>query len=91
MGKRCPTQNIKWTMEQWNNGNVFMIMIPWKSVLKYLNCLKLTKDEKKLNFEDFVEKNTGIQTYVYKIRWENDVPHKILNGQWNNGTMVMYL
>jgi hypothetical protein len=36
-------------------------MIPWKSVLKYLNCLKLTKDEKKLNFEDFVEKNTGIQ------------------------------
>jgi hypothetical protein len=36
-----------------------MIMIPWKSVLKYLNCLKLTKDKKKLNFEDFVEKNTG--------------------------------
>ena len=26
------------------------------------------KDGKKLNFEDFVEKNTGIQTYIYKIR-----------------------
>ena len=45
-----------------------MIMIPWKSVLKYLNCLKFTKDGKKLNFDDFVEKNTGIQTYIYKIR-----------------------
>ena len=45
-----------------------MIMIPWKSVLKYLNCLKFTKDKKNLNFEDFVEKNTGIQTYIYKIR-----------------------
>jgi len=44
-----------------------MIMIPWKSVLKYLNCLKFTKDENKLNFDDFVEKNTGIQTYIYKI------------------------
>jgi hypothetical protein len=43
-------------------------MISWKSVLKYLNCLKFTKDGKKLNFDDFVEKNTGIQTYVYKIR-----------------------
>jgi hypothetical protein len=39
-----------------------------KSVLKYLNCLKFTKDGKKLNFDDFVEKNTGIQTYIYKIR-----------------------
>ena len=45
-----------------------MIMIPWKSVLKYLNCLKFTKDGKNLNFDDFVEKNTGIQTYIYKIR-----------------------
>ena len=45
-----------------------MIMIPWKSVLKYLNCLKFTKDKKKLNFDDFVEKNSGIQTYIYKIR-----------------------
>jgi hypothetical protein len=45
-----------------------MIMVPWKSVLKYLNCLKFTKDENKLNFDDFVEKNTGIQTYIYKIR-----------------------
>jgi hypothetical protein len=45
-----------------------MIMISWKSVLKYLNCLKFTKDGKKLNFDDFVEKNTGIQTYIYKIR-----------------------
>jgi hypothetical protein len=45
-----------------------MIMIPWKSVLKYLNCLKFTKDGNKLNFDDFVEKNTGIQTYIYKIR-----------------------
>ena len=45
-----------------------MIMIPWKSVLKYLICLKFTKDGKKLNFDDFVEKNTGIQTYFYKIR-----------------------
>ena len=45
-----------------------MIMIPWKLVLKYLNCLKFTKDGKKLNFDDFVEKNTGIQTYIYKIR-----------------------
>ena len=26
------------------------------------------KDENKLNFDDFVEKNTGIQTYVYKIQ-----------------------
>jgi hypothetical protein len=43
-------------------------MISWKSVLKYLNCLKFTKDGKKLNFDDFVEKNTGIQTYIYKIR-----------------------
>jgi hypothetical protein len=39
-----------------------MIMIHWKSILKYLNCLKFTKDGgKKLNFDDFVEKNTGIQ------------------------------
>jgi hypothetical protein len=45
-----------------------MIMIPWKLVLKYLNCLKFTKDGKKLNFDNFVEKNTGIQTYIYKIR-----------------------
>jgi hypothetical protein len=44
-----------------------MIMIPWKLVLKYLNCLKFTKDGKKLNFDDFVEKNTGIQTNIYKI------------------------
>jgi hypothetical protein len=43
-------------------------MIPWKSVLKYLNCLKFMKDGNKLNFDDFVEKNTGIQTYIYKIR-----------------------
>ena len=21
--------------------------------------------------------------------WENDVPHKILNGQWNNGNVFM--
>jgi hypothetical protein len=21
--------------------------------------------------------------------WENDVPHKILNGQWNNGNVLM--
>jgi hypothetical protein len=55
-------------LNQMKDEGSTMIMIPWKSVLKYLNCLKLTKDKKKLNFEDFVEKNTGIQTYVYKIR-----------------------
>ena len=38
-----------------------MIMIPWKSVLKYLNCLKFTKDGKKLNFD--VEKYS-LSVYV---------------------------
>jgi hypothetical protein len=55
-------------LNQMKDEGSTMIMIPWKSVLKYLNCLKFTKDENKLNFDDFVEKNTGIQTYIYKIR-----------------------
>jgi hypothetical protein len=55
-------------LNQMKDEGSTMIMIAWKSVLKYLNCLKFTKDGKKLNFDDFVEKNTGIQTYIYKIR-----------------------
>ena len=55
-------------LDQMKDEGSTMIMIPWKSVLKYLNCLKFTKDKKKLNFDDFVEKNSGIQTYIYKIR-----------------------
>jgi hypothetical protein len=54
-------------LNQMKDEGSTMIMIPWKSVLKYLNCLKFTKDGKKLNFDDFVEKNTGIQTNIYKI------------------------
>ena len=55
-------------LNQMKDEGPTMIMIPWKSVLKYLNCLKFTKDGKKLNFDDFVEKNTGLQAYIYKIR-----------------------
>jgi hypothetical protein len=47
-------------LNQMKDEGSAMIMIPWKSVIKYLNCLKFTKDGKKLNFDDFVQKNTGI-------------------------------
>ena len=35
-------------LNQMKDEGSAMIMIPWKSVLKYLNCLKFTKDGKNL-------------------------------------------
>ena len=30
-----------------------------------------------------------VDHFFHSSGWENDVPHKILNGQWNNGNVFM--